>query len=481
MIKDWLLVWLGVIAIAFLAVRGLRSLRRNAPPPNPAAPAPPRPAAATPASPAQTAGAPPAEAKPSSPLVLADKFREFYEACAHPEDLLGNSDFEAGVVRLCDPSIPLDQVVNYCMGANAQLAALGAEALARRADSAPAIARVVDHLRYANVWTVFFILRFLDARADRPAIGLVLAQSAGIGGHAIRCMPQIVGDFVDAHAAPRASSPQLREALEASCRNWTPTPSMPLLDALITPQAGRLREAFWRVAPDARRRDLPAVGRQDLGRPARCQRRRRAPAAVRGREARVCNAWSTTPPQSFLITGESGTGKTALFRLLAARADGSEAGPSSRPRRPTCLSGQVYIGEIERRVKQMQDNLDAARRVLWYVPNFHELYYAGRHRFSPHGLLDLFLPAVEAGRICMVGEVQPAALQKLLQERPRVRLAFKEMRLEPLAAAETLELARAPGRARVRARARFGRARRAARSARSGAALSEQPARSPAT
>ena len=116
------------------------------------------------------------------------------------------------------------------------------------------------------------------------------------------------------------------------------------------------------------------------------------------------------------------------------------------------LSGQVFIGELEARVKQMQQNLASARRVLWYVPNFHELYYAGRHRFSPQGLLDLFLPAVEAGRICMVGEVQPAALQKLLQERPRIRLAFKEMRLEPLASAETLELALDLGGAGVCAR-----------------------------
>src|SRR5206468_3368893 len=83
----------------------------------------------------------------------------------------------------------------------------------------------------------------------------------------------------------------------------------------------------------------------------------------------------------------------------------------------------------------LQDNLHTARKVLWYIPQFHELYYSGRHRFSPQGILDLLLPAVEAGRLCVLGEVPPAALGKLLQERPRMRLAFKELRVEPLRAA----------------------------------------------
>jgi ATP-dependent Clp protease ATP-binding subunit ClpC len=145
------------------------------------------------------------------------------------------------------------------------------------------------------------------------------------------------------------------------------------------------------------------------------------------------------PPQSFLIVGKSGTGKTALFRLLAGELM-DKGWTIFEASAADVLSGQVYVGELEARVKQMQENLAAARQVLWYVPNFQELYYAGRHRFNPNGALDLFLPAVEAGRICVVGKVQPAALQKLTQERPRVRLAFKQMKLEPLEPAETLEL-----------------------------------------
>src|SRR4029079_2918000 len=138
--------------IGFFAARGLRKMGRT---PTRIIPEPGgstgKPAGETPAPPPQpmpvsarvqaTASQPPAP----SPLALAAKLEDFYDSTSHPEDLLRNADFEAGVARLVDPSVPLEQVVNFCVGANPQLAAFGAEALARRHDSAPAIERAVNH------------------------------------------------------------------------------------------------------------------------------------------------------------------------------------------------------------------------------------------------------------------------------------------------------------------------------------------------
>jgi ATP-dependent Clp protease ATP-binding subunit ClpC len=50
-------------------------------------------------------------------------------------------------------------------------------------------------------------------------------------------------------------------------------------------------------------------------------------------------------------------------------------------------------------------------------------------------------PAVEAGRLRMVGEVRPAALEKVVQQRPRLRAAFKSLVLDIASAQETLALA----------------------------------------
>ena len=237
MISDWLVVWIGVIIVGIVAVRGLVALRRGSPsgPPKARPPASTDSAAGEPRAvsapslqlpvPAQLAGSAEPGTPPFSPLVLSKQLEEFYDSSAHPEDLLGNSDFEAGVARLRRPCRALDQVVNYCMGANAQLAALGAEALARRADSAPAVARAFGHLRYANVWTVFFILRFLDARTDRPAhrpgdragAGMVGTQSALAADR--RRLRRRAG-------SPRASTRSCARRWR-QLPNWTPTLSAP--------------------------------------------------------------------------------------------------------------------------------------------------------------------------------------------------------------------------------------------------------------
>jgi ATP-dependent Clp protease ATP-binding subunit ClpC len=433
MLEDWLHVLILVIVIAFVAFGAKRGFRRKGHARQPTAsssqPAKGKAADSQPTS----ATAPPSQ--PFNPIALAKKLEEPYNSASHPGDLLTNPDFAAGVARLADAAVPLDQVVNFCVGANEQLAALGAEALARRSDSASATTRVAGHLHFANVWTGFFMLRFLEVHADRPVIGLVLAEARQWWARN-PLFPKMLSDFIDARLAT-GERPELGAALEAA-EEVDADSIRALLDALMTSSAGPLREAFvhWR------RTRVDAKYLQSVGRI--WDETRLSPVVVEhellaGAVATALQALEHAPPQSFLIVGESGTGKTALFRLLAAELM-DKGWTIFEASAADVLSGQVYVGELEGRVKQMQENLAAARRVLWYVPNFQELYYAGRHRFSPNGALDLFLPAVEAGRICVVGEVQPAALQKLMQERPRVRLAFKQMKLEPLAPTETLEL-----------------------------------------
>jgi len=433
MIENWLLVLFWVIVIAFVGVGGVRGFRRNAPARQPKTPLQqPGPGAPSQAQP-PTATERPAE--PLNAVALGKQIEEAYGAVSHPGDLLGNAQFEEGVARLADPAVPLDQVVNYCVGANEQLAALGAEALARRSDTAAATARVAGHLHFANVWTGFFMLRFLERNADRPVIGLVLAEARQWWARN-PLFPKMLSDFIDTRLE-KGEQAELGQALEAA-EEADMDSIQALLDVLMTSSAGPLRESFahWR------RTHVDAKYLQSVGKI--WDQARLGPVIVEHELLRAAvklslQALERNPPQSFLILGESGTGKTALVRLLATELM-KRGWTVFEASAADVLSGQVYVGELEGRVKLMQDNLAAARRVLWYVPNFHELYYAGRHRFSPNGVLDLFLPAIEAGRICVVGEVQPAALQKLLQERPRVRLAFKQMKLEPMTPAETLEL-----------------------------------------
>jgi ATP-dependent Clp protease ATP-binding subunit ClpC len=423
--QAWLILWAGVLAIAAIAVLGLRTLRRKLQ----LQPRSESSASETPAS--AHVGAPTS----LDALALAGRLEPVYEACAHPTDLLNHPEFEGGVVALSEPSVPLEQLINYCIGTNEELAAVAAEALRRRADGGAAVDRAVPFLIHANAWRAFFILRMLEKHAARPVLAAVLAQARGWWARN-PMLPKILGDFAE-HELAGSAPIDLAPALDAQAAA-DPDAIRAVLEVLSTPRAPRLREAFerWeRTRLD--RKFLQSVGRVwDAVDLATIVDHARLEAAV---EAGV-QAVEHDPPQSFVVSGEPGSGKTTVVRAIARRLmeRGWTVFESSAA---DVLSGQVYIGQLEQRVKELQDNLHAARKVLWYVPQFHELYYGGRHRFSPQGILDLLLPAVEAGRLCIVGEVPPSAMQLLLQERPRVRLAFKELKLEPLSAEDSFALA----------------------------------------
>ncbi|HWW74389.1 MAG TPA: AAA family ATPase, partial [Pyrinomonadaceae bacterium] len=76
------------------------------------------------------------------------------------------------------------------------------------------------------------------------------------------------------------------------------------------------------------------------------------------------------------------------------------------------------------------------------MPNFHEALWAGRHRYSPVGVLDLLLPHIESGAVRIVGEVPARAYEQLMRLRPRLRTAMQTCRVAPLSDEETLELGR---------------------------------------
>jgi ATP-dependent Clp protease ATP-binding subunit ClpC len=416
---DWLLVTLITGAILFFAGWSLRRLRAD---PNAHPPAAP-------------AAAPDEAPRQETLQELAQALAPAYEASAHPQDLESDPAFQRGVAWLSDPAVPLEHVVNYCVGANMPLAAIAAEALARRTDSAPAVPRALAYLAHANAWVSYFILRFLAQRSEAPAIAPVLLHARDWWPRN-PLMPHFLGTFIDARVA-RGEQPDLYAAL----RKHPPEDEddvLASLEQIDTPAAARLLDAFrrWR----AQRIDLAflaSVGRVWAAGP-------RPPIALSPQfeEALALSlaALGGRPPASFLVVGEAGVGKTAFVQGLGARLmqDGWTVFEASAA---DVIAGQSFIGELEQRMRTLLANLDVDKRIVWYIPAFHETLYGGRHRYSPVGLLDLILPAVESGRLCVIGEVRPAPLEKVLQQRPRLRHAFKSLALAPLPAQQALDLA----------------------------------------
>lgn len=419
---DWLIVVLVAGAILGVAAWSLRRLRDGE-----GVPAAELPAAA------QLA---PQPAAPETLQDLAQALLPAYESSAHPQELRSHPAFERAAAWLADPAVPLEHVVDYCLGANMQLAVVAGEALARRSDSGAAVPRVLGHLVHASAWTAYYILRFLAERATEPVVAPALSRAQDWWPRN-PLMPHFLAQFVQARLA-RGEQPDLRAALQARVPDDMDA-LQATLDCIDHPFAQRLREDLrhWQQA----RIDLTLLG--SVGRVWDRDDTQRAALTTPRLEqllASALDALSRDPPASLLVTGEAGVGKTAFVHALGARL--VERGWTVfEATAADVLAGQTFIGELEERMRQLLRNLDPARRVVWYAPAFHELLYAGRHRYSPVGLLDLILPAVEGGHLCVVGEVQPAALEKVLQQRPRLRLAFRSVPLESASAAETLELA----------------------------------------
>lgn len=146
------------------------------------------------------------------------------------------------------------------------------------------------------------------------------------------------------------------------------------------------------------------------------------------------------PGRSVLLVGESGVGKSAIIRHAANRFKKNgwlvfEASATD------VLAGQKYLGQLEERLLKLIKNLDKTRRVLWFIPNFHELRYAGRHQYSPVSVLDVILPFIENGNIKVIGETRPDAVEKLLRDAGRLPAAFEILRVSPLDDKTTLTVA----------------------------------------
>lgn len=378
-------------------------------------------------------------------FALACTVEDFFNSTTHPRQLLNNETFLRAVELARAGEETNESLLDRGCSFESLSACVALEAVARRAGEDDSVAAsLLLHINVYYYWPRFYALRALGAHSRGHILARLLAR---LNASWRDDMPmQFLREFVSERAASGESvttdelmrevralalgadhladvnqtlkdiGDLLPEALRADAEHW-----------VEVREASEFVKTFGRVLETDARGDSPDGEVFVLD-------------SVAARVAELESAIKREPARSVMLVGESGTGKTALVRALAERLRAEqwvvfEAGAGE------VMAGQTYIGQIEERVQSIVRQI-GGKRVLWVVPNFHETLWAGRHRYSPVGVLDLLLPSIESGTIKVIGEVPSEAYEQLLRLRPKLRTAMQTCRLSPLTDEETLELGR---------------------------------------
>ncbi len=377
----------------------------------------------------------------SDVYALARAMEDFFNDTTHPRELLGHEGFRRGVELSSGAEATAHGLLARAAEGNALVACISLEAMAQREGDDETVAEgVLRDINAYYYWPRFYALRALAAHAGgRDLLARLLARlnSTWREPMPLQALREFVAERVAAGDAvtPRDLADEA-DALGLGSEHWAEVCAT--LDAIAAqlPAGTRAELSQWQGSRQTAEfvKSIGRVWEDDEGHEVFVLD------AVAAQVSELETEIKREPPRSVLLVGESGAGKTALVRALASRlrADGwlvFEAAPAE------VLAGQSYIGQIEERVRAIVQQL-AGKRVLWVMPNFHEALWAGRHRYSPTGVLDLLLPHIESGAVRLIGEVPARAYEQLVRLRPRLRTAMQTCRVAPLSDGETLELGR---------------------------------------
>jgi ATP-dependent Clp protease ATP-binding subunit ClpC len=360
------------------------------------------------------------------------------QSAPHPKDLLENSAFTRGVQLLNRGKYSTQDLLIYYTGNNPFIAWIALEALARRKNDKEILEPILQGINIGSYWTRFYALRTLNARYKTPIVANVLTRldTTWYELIPIQLLREFISDRLAAGEKPifdelllNISPAQIRIVEEI-----LPKLGDDLVGGLITQIKEWRRtsvdrdflKSFGKIWDEVSDAELDKVIEH---------------AQLLNDVSKIETTISKHPPQSVIVVGEHGAGKSSLLQVLAQKLRSKgwlifEAGGSD------ILSNQVYLGELEGRMKKLIQNIADKGNILWIVPNFQNLLWAGQHRYNPSGILDFILPYVERGQIILIGETRPGGYERILQTRNQISTIFETHRVSPLSYAETLDVAR---------------------------------------
>jgi ATP-dependent Clp protease ATP-binding subunit ClpC len=370
-------------------------------------------------------------------------FAPFGSDAAHPSALYANKQFVEAVRLLALESVSLAVVLQYVEGNSWSLSSAAIAALRKRPDRGEAVERVLVQCGYYSPWAMYFALDLLADAEPRVPVGAPLTRAKDWWVDS-RWMPNIFRDYF-VRCAGQGDEPTFGPALLRSevsphdtMRKFLQQITHPFVAPLIR-ELDALRSPSAPAAPTRSYATLSAVGRFWLP-----QHGIDTVVEPQGWREALALAESTLrqdPPRSLLVSGEPLVGKTSFLQLLAQRLvpdDWSvfEAGGAD------LQADQVYIGELEGRIRKVIEELAQGHKLIWYIPDILQIAMSGRHQGQSATMLDQIMPAVAAGRLVVWCEATAKGTARLVQLKPSLRGLFETVTMEALSPAESLSLAR---------------------------------------
>lgn len=392
--------------------------------------------------PALSPPAPAAVAAPDAPGDSAELYRlgeeieKFVDKSAHPHELVEQPCFKKAVAILAKPDVTLETLRLYATGANWQLGCAALEVLAQNPERDIGYAAVLAQLAKFRPWHICFALRYFAHIKERPPVGAPFARAQYWWAENL-VLPNCFGSYLVDRVA-RGDTPTFGGSLDDASRA-DPEHIDQLLSKIDHPSAHALRSelaAWLRLRID--RKFLKAVGRfwdEGLDEGVLVE-----PDAWAARLNEAQAAVENTPPRSVVAVGEGRVGKTSFLKLLGKRL-AKEGWTVFEASGAELQAGQTYIGQLEGRIQQIVAELNAEKRVAWYVSDLLQIADSGTHRGQAASIFDQMLPALTAGRLVILAEASPAGITRLTQTRPAVRGIIELYRLEPMSMPETADLA----------------------------------------
>jgi ATP-dependent Clp protease ATP-binding subunit ClpA len=141
------------------------------------------------------------------------------------------------------------------------------------------------------------------------------------------------------------------------------------------------------------------------------------------------DALTANPPQSVLLIGPSGVGKTAVVRELARRWHAADRAPVYQTSGSRIVAGQCGFGMWQQRCQELVKDA-VKRKAVVHAGPLVELLEVGKSEHNSSGIATFLRPAIARGELLCVAECTPEQLPLIEKQDPQLLDAFRHLTIE---------------------------------------------------